>query len=143
MTGRNLFKNQMKIIEKAYDSEKLYELLAEISGNRNKNNLRIYKEALRKVYLNRFGKEKITSFFDYEYIEDFGSQDKLMKDMVNLSHEEILLLVFLILDQNGDGLVCNHDIFLISTFSNKENPLINSDVYKIVRYAVDHFKQQA
>jgi Ca2+-binding EF-hand superfamily protein len=47
-----------------------------------------------------------------------------------------------VLDQNGDGLICNNDLFSIATASTRENPLINKDIFKIFQY-VDYFKGQA
>ena len=43
-------------------------ILSTLTGNQNVANLRIYKDSLKKFYTNRYIKEKITSFFDYEYI---------------------------------------------------------------------------
>ena len=53
---------------------KLNHILTALTGNPNVSTLRIYKERLKKFYNARFLKEKITSFFDYEYIEDYDSQ---------------------------------------------------------------------
>jgi hypothetical protein len=34
-----------------------------------------------------------------------------------MEHEEILTLVFLILDQDGDSLISNHDMFKLCTWN--------------------------
>jgi hypothetical protein len=39
-----------------------------------------------------------------------------------------------VFDQNGDGLICNHDLFSLATVSQKENYLISSDVYRVISY---------
>jgi len=48
-------------------------LLAGISKDSNKDTIRIYKDDFQKIYGYRYGKDRITSFLDYEYIEDYGS----------------------------------------------------------------------
>lgn len=44
-------------------------------------------------------------------------------------------MCFLMLDHNGDGLICNNDLFNTATVG--ENPLINKDIYKINQYISD------
>jgi hypothetical protein len=38
------------------------------------------------------------------------------------------------MDQNGDGLICNNDLFNVATVSTVENPLISKDIYKIYEH---------
>lgn len=58
-------------------------ILSTLTGNPNVANLRIYKETLKKFYICRYSKEKITSFFDYEYIEDYDSQLKILETLLS------------------------------------------------------------
>lgn len=60
--------------------------------------------------MNRFGKDRITTFLDTEYIEDFNSVLKTMKELVMLKREEVLVFCFLIIDQNKDGLITAEDL---------------------------------
>ena len=93
--------------------------------------LRIYKDKLRRFYMSRYRKEKITAFFDYEYIEDYDSQLAYLETLLSLKIDEIHYLCFLVLDQNGDGLICNTDLFSLATASSPENHLINKDIFKL------------
>lgn len=52
--------------------------------------------------------------------------------MLSLSLQQLYLLVFINLDYNGDGLICNDDLFTIVTL--QENPLISKDVYRIFHH---------
>jgi hypothetical protein len=86
--------------------------LGDISKDGNKDTIRIYKEDFNKIYSFRYGKDKITSFFDYEYIEDYDSLDGMFRDdVLNMNREEVLLVSYIMLDQDSDGLITHSDLF--------------------------------
>jgi hypothetical protein len=109
-------------------------ILTTLTGKSNIAKLRIYKDRMRKFYNARYSKEKLTFFFDYEYIEDYDSQLGYLETLLSLTLQEIHFLCFITMDINSDGLVCNDDLFNLATVSSEENPLINRDVYKIFHY---------
>jgi hypothetical protein len=41
----------------------------------------------------------------------------MLKEIFTMEHEEILALIFLILDQDGDSLISNHDLFKLCTLN--------------------------
>jgi hypothetical protein len=110
-------------------------ILTTLSGNPNVAKLRIYKDRFHKFYNARYGREKLTIFLDYEYIEDIGTQMQYLETLLSLSLQEIHFLCFIVLDVGCDGLVCNDDLFTIATISAEENPLVNSDIFRIFHYA--------
>ncbi len=57
------------------------------------------------MIVHRFSKDRMTILLDTEYIEDFNSVLQTMKEMVNLKKSEVLVLTFLIMDQNKDGFI--------------------------------------
>lgn len=109
-------------------------ILTTLTGNPHITKLRIYKEKMRKFYNARYGREKLTTFFDYEYIEDVDTQTQYLETLLSLSLQEIHFLCFIVLDIGCDGLVCNDDLFNIATVSAEENPLLNCDIFRIFHY---------
>ena len=75
-----------------------------------RSSLRIYKEDLQKIICQRYGKDRISSFLDFEYIEDYDSMLERMNDMMKFSLEEVHILVYITMDQNKDGLITPEDI---------------------------------
>lgn len=53
-------------------------ILTTLTGNPYIAKLRIYKEKMRKFYNARYGREKLTTFLDYEYIEDVDTQTQYL-----------------------------------------------------------------
>ncbi len=85
-------------------------------------------------------REKLTSFLEFENVQDYDSQIRILESLLSFKLEEIYYLCFLVMDQNGDGLICGADLFAMATASSNENPLISKDIYKIYEY-VAHYRQ--
>ena len=60
----------------------MYNLLSTISKDKNKDTIRIYREDFSKIYTYRYGRDRITQFFDYEYIEDYNSLLEILTSTV-------------------------------------------------------------
>ena len=109
-------------------------LLSNISKDRNKDTIRIYKDDFAKIYTHRYGRDKITNFFDYEYIEDYGSLLRLFTESVlQFRVEEVMLMSFMMLDFDNDGLISHSDLFKMLTILDK-NMLVKKTIYTILKY---------
>ena len=61
--------------------------MSAFSKEQGKNSIRIYKDDIHKILVQRFSKDRITTFLDTEYIEDYNSILKTMKEMVGLKKQ--------------------------------------------------------
>jgi hypothetical protein len=89
----------------------------QINGKSNIAKLMIYNERMRRFYNAQYSREKLNIFFDYEYIEDYGSQLQYLETLLSLNLQEIHVLCFIAMDINSDGLVCNDNLFNQATVS--------------------------
>lgn len=70
----------------------------------------MYKEDFQKMITLRYGKDRVTQFLDMEYIEDYSSITRTLNSLAKMSHEEVNIISFIIMDQNRDGLITPSDL---------------------------------
>lgn len=102
-----------------------------------KYNVRVYKEDYKKIYQDRYGKDRVTNYINLEYITEFSEIKETLADFLKYTREELMLLAFIIIDQDKDGLITADDlIFLNGTSRNKvsTNLLLQEDITKIIEY---------
>lgn len=54
-------------------------------GLTSKYSLRIYREQFRKLFIQRYGRDRITGFMDMEYIEDYKSIVEMINKMTDMN----------------------------------------------------------
>ena len=74
----NYHNENMRKLQEHLSQQKLEKRLSTFSKESGKNSIRVYKDDIHKLIVNRFGKDRITTFLDTEYIEDFNSVLKTM-----------------------------------------------------------------
>lgn len=118
---------KMQQLSSYLDEDKLYRRLCVYSKEIIKISIRLYREDLQKLIVHRYGKDRITTFLDTQYIEDYNSILKTLKNLLKFTAEEILVFVFFIMDQNCDGLITPEDLVNFIGAKNDKiftNPLI-------------------
>lgn len=117
------------------DEQQILDRLRELCepGSAGKSSLRIYREQFRRMFLQRYGRDRITPFLDFEYIEDFDSVVTTIKKLMDMSQREVLFIMFLQFDYNRDGLLTNSDLIELFTYAST-NTLLEKDLLQLLSY---------
>ncbi len=86
-TNSGFYVNICSKIQNSNYEASLFLRLAELTNSENIESQRIYKEEFRNLFCQRYIKDKVTGFFEFEFIEDYASIKKIVGNMVNLKYQ--------------------------------------------------------